>query len=88
MIGTIFAILLVQNVQTQSLESLSDDKIVSFVSSESFVRVVGYEGSNTINVRFKVKSKDMNKRRRTVYLVILDRITLSMMYGWLYFYEK
>ena len=55
MIGTIFAILLVQNVQTQSLESLSDDKIVSFVSSESFVRVVGYEGSNTINVRFKVK---------------------------------
>ena len=57
MIGTIFAILLVQNVQTQSLESLSDDKIVSFVSGESFVRVVGYEGSNTINVRFKVKAR-------------------------------
>ena len=33
-------------------------------------------------------TKDMNKEKDFVYLATVARITLSMMFGWLYFYEK
>ena len=36
-----------------SLEDKSSN-VVSFLSGESFIRVVGYEGSYNVNIRFKV----------------------------------
>ena len=41
--------------------------------------------------RFKLKCttcKDMNNEKDFVYLVTVARSTLSMMFGWLYFFEK
>ena len=40
-----------------------------------------------LSVKFTV-FKDMNKEKDFVYLVTVVRSTLSMMFGWLYFYEK
>ena len=34
------------------------------------------------------RSKDMNKEKNFASLVTVVRSTLSMMFGWLYFYEK
>ena len=37
-----------------SHENKSSNNVVSFLSGESFIRVVGYEGSYNVNIRFKV----------------------------------
>ena len=53
----------------------SQEYITLFLQLNSFAIIIG-------------QLKDMNKEKDLVYLVTVVRSTLSMMSGWLYFYEK
>ena len=53
----------------------SQEYITLFLQLNSFAIIIG-------------QLKDMNKEKDLVCLVSFVRSTLSMMFGWLYFYEK